>query len=198
MNKILKNIFSEIISFGIFFITFCPGYSGKYIRKIVYKKRFKSLGNKFFSEIGLVVTCPKNISLGSNCSIKRFSSLNACENSKIEIGDNMSVNYNVNINSCNGGHIKIGDNVLIASNVIIRAADHVINNKNKLIRDSGHEGGQIVIGNNVWIGSNCVILKDVNIGDGAIIGAGTIVTRNIEMNEVVVGNKQTKIKNRLE
>ena len=54
----------------------------------------------------------------------------------------------------------------------------------------------ISIGNNVWIGSNCVILKDVNIGDGAIIGAGTIVTRNIEMNEVVVGNKQTKIKNR--
>ena len=198
MNKILKNIFSEIKSFGIFFISFLPGYSGKFIRKIIYKKRFKSLGKNFISEIGLVVIYPKNISLGNDCSIMRFSSINACENSRIEIGDNISVNYNVNINSSNGGYIKIGNNVLIASNVVIRAADHIFNNKNKLIKDSGHKGGQIIIGNNVWIGANCVILKDVNIGDGAIIGAGTIVTHNVEMNEVVVGNKQTKIKNRFE
>ena len=198
MNKILKNILSEIKSFGFFFISFLPGYSGKFIRKIIYKKRFKSLGKKFISEIGLVVTCPKNISLGNDCSIMRFSSINACKNSRIEIGNNISINYNVNINSSNGGYIKIGDNVLIASNVVIRAADHIFNNKNKLIKDSRHKGGQIIIGNNVWIGSNCVILKDVNIGDGAIIGAGTIVTRNVEINEVVVGNKQTKIKNRFE
>ena len=198
MNKILKNILSEIKSFGFFFISFLPGYSGKFIRKIIYKKRFKSLGKNFISEIGLVVIYPKNISLGNDRSIMRFSSINACENSRIEIGDNISVNYNVNINSSNGGYIKIGNNVLIASNVVIRAADHIFNNKNKLIKDSGHKGGQIIIGNNVWIGANCVILKDVNIGDGAIIGAGTIVTHNVEMNEVVVGNKQTKIKNRFE
>ena len=54
MNKILKNIFSEIKSFGIFFISFCPGYSGKFIRKIIYKKRFKSLGKKFISEIAIM------------------------------------------------------------------------------------------------------------------------------------------------
>ena len=198
MIKILKKIFSEIKSFGNFFISFCPGYSGKFVRRIIYKKRFKSLGKQFDSEIGLVVTCPKNISLGNDCSIMRFSSINACENSKIEIGNNISVNHNVNINSCNGGYIKIGNNVLIASNVVIRAANHIFNNKNKLIRDSGHEGGKIIIGNNVWIASNCVILKDVNIGDGAVIGAGTIVTHNVEMNEVIVGNKQTKIKTRFE
>ena len=198
MNKILKNILSEIKSFGFFFISFLPGYSGKFIRKIIYKKRFKSLGKRFISEIGLVVTYPKNISLGNDCIIMRFSSINACENSRIEIGDNIGVNYNVNINASNGGYIKIGDNVLIASNVVIRAANHIFNNKNKLIKDSEHKGGQIIIGNNVWIGSNCVILKDVNIGDGAIIGAGTIVTHDVKMNEIIIGNKQTKIKNRFE
>ena len=164
----------------------------------MYKKIFKSLGKQFDAEIGLVVTHPKNISLGNDCSIMRFSSINACENSKIEIGDNIGVNHNVNINSSNGGHIKIGNNALIASNVVMRSANHIFNNKNKLIRDSGHEGGKIIIGNNVWIGANCVILKDVNIGDGAVIGAGTIVTHNVEMNEVIAGNKQTKIKTRFE
>ena len=131
MIKILKKIFSEIKSFGNFFISFCPGYSGRFVRRIIYKKRFKSLGKLFASEIGLVVTYPKNISLGNDCSIMRFSSINACENSKIEIGNNISVNHNVNINSCNHGYIEIGNGVLIGQNTVLRASDHKISDQNK-------------------------------------------------------------------
>lgn len=195
---ILKKIISEFNSFGVFLLSFFPGYSGRLMRRIIFKNRFKSLGKNFYSEIGIVITYAKNISIGHDCSFMRYSSIIACENSMIEIGDNISVNYNVNINASNGGNIKIGNNVLIASNVVIRAADHIFSNKDKLIKDSGHEGGQINIGNNVWIGSNCVILKNVNIGDGAVIGAGTIVTRDIQTNEVVVGSKQNRIKNRFD
>ncbi len=196
MLKFLKKIFVEILSIVIFLISYCPGYTGNLFRRSFYKMRLKKLGKNLTTEIGLTVTCPQNISVGNNSKFMRYCSINACDQSKIEIGDNISVNFNVNINSTKGGYIKIGDNVLIASNVVIRAADHILNNKDLLIKDSGHAAGQIVIGNNVWIGSNCVILKDVNIGDGAVIGAGTVVTRDVGVNEVVIGNKQTKVKNR--
>jgi acetyltransferase-like isoleucine patch superfamily enzyme len=70
--------------------------------------------------------------------------------------------------------IEIGDNVAIAENVCIRDCD------NHDITSSIHTKTQpIKIGNNVWIGMNATILKGVNIGDGCIIAAGSVVTKDI-------------------
>ena len=197
IKKIIKFLIIEVKSFLEFLIVFFPGASGNYLRGIFYKIRFKKIGKKFNSEIGLNISCPRNISIGDNFRIMRYSSLNACEKSIIEIGNNVSINFNVNINSCSGDYIKIGNNVLIASNVVIRSADHITNSNNTLIINSGHESGKINIGNNVWIGSNCVILKNVTIEDGAVVGAGTVVSKDIKKNEIVVGTKQTKLKDRI-
>ena len=88
-----------------------------------------------------------------------------------------------------GGFIKIGNDVLIGNNVVIRAANHIYNNNNK-INQSGHKGGRIIIGNNVWIGANCVILNNVTLKDGSVIGAGTVVKKNVNSNEMAISSKQ--------
>ena len=152
------------------------------------------LAGQLDTEIGFRLTCPRNIVIGNNANFSRDSSLNSC-NGKINIGDNISVNQNVDINSSDGGFIEMGDDVMIGNNVVIRAADHIYKNKSKKINQSGHEGGKIIIGNNVWIGANCVILKNVTIKDGSVIGAGTVVTKDVDSNELVISNKQVNLKN---
>jgi len=195
--KLLKAIINEFERFLTFFIFFFPGKIGELIRKIFLKIVLNDLGEKFYSEIGLSITGYKNIMIKNNCSFMRYSSINADENSSIKIGNNISVNYNVNINSRDNGHIEIGDNVMIGQNTVLRASDHAIKGKNETTNKQVHTGGKITIGNNVWIGANCVILKNVKIDDNSVIGAGTVVSKHVNKNEVVVGNQQRTLKKTL-
>ena len=75
----------------------------------------------------------------------------------------------------------------------MRASDHTIKDTNEKNR-RGHIGGKIIIGNNVWIGANCVILKNIKIGDNSVIGAGTVINKDVQENEIVVGNQQRVVK----
>ena len=185
----IKKIINEINQILDFLVTYFPGSLGIFLRATIYKRLFLSLGNKFKTEIGFKSTCPNNIVIGSNVSFMRNCSINSCEG-KINLGNDISVNQNVDINSSGGGIIEIGDDVLIGNNVVIRAADHIYKDKSKKINQSGHDGGKIIIGNNVWIGANCVILKNVHIKDGAVVGAGTVIKKDIESNEIAISSSQ--------
>ncbi|ANU46342.1 galactoside O-acetyltransferase [Enterocloster clostridioformis] len=84
------------------------------------------------------------------------------------------------------GKITIGDNALFGPNVAIYTAGHPIHYDS---RNSGYEYGiPVTIGNNVWIGGNCVILPGVKIGDNVVIGAGSVVTKDIPDNVCAAGN----------
>lgn len=185
----IKKIIREFKQFLNFFVTYFPGSSGNMLRRLVYKLRLNGLGKKLNTEIGFKLTCPNNITIGNNASFMRNCSLNSCEG-KINIGNNLSVNQNVDINASDGGLIKIGNDVLIGNNVVIRAANHIYNDKTKKINNSGHKGGQIIIANNVWIGANCVILTNVTLKEGSVIGAGTVVKRNVDSNKLAISSKQ--------
>ncbi len=102
----------------------------------------------------------------------------------IEVGQNFYANHNLVI--LDGTTVKIGDNVFIGPNCGIYTAGHPINEKQ---RNEGLEyAKKIIIGNSVWIGGNVTILPGVTIGDNVVIGAGSVVTKDIPSNSIAYGN----------
>lgn len=104
--------------------------------------------------------------------------------SHIEVGKNFFANYNCTI--IDVAKVKIGDNCLLAPNVSIFTAGHPIYPST---RNSAYEYGKsITIGDNVWIGGNTVICPGVHIGSNVVIGAGSVVTKDIPDWCVAAGN----------
>ena len=82
--------------------------------------------------------------------------------------------------------VKFGDNVFIGPNCGFYTAGHPLDVK---IRNAGIEYAYpITVGNNVWIGGNVCVMPGVTIGDNVVIGAGSVVTKDIPSNVVAVGN----------
>lgn len=88
------------------------------------------------------------------------------------------------------GGIFIGENVLIGHNVVIATLNHLVDPSLR----SGMIPRPVIIGNRVWIGSNSTILPGVTIGDNSIVGAGSVVTKDIPANKIAVGNPAKVIK----
>ena len=104
--------------------------------------------------------------------------------SHIEVGKNFFANYNCTI--LDVAKVSIGDNCFMAPNVAIYTAGHPIYPD---VRSAMWEyGKQVTIGDNVWIGGNTVICPGVNIGSNVIIGAGSVVTKDIPDWAVAAGN----------
>lgn len=102
----------------------------------------------------------------------------------IRLGRRFYANHNLVILDC--ALVTIGDDVMVAPNVVISTATHPIDASTRI---SGLEYAlPITIGNQVWLGANVTVLPGVEIGDGAVIGAGSVVTRSIPANVVAVGN----------
>lgn len=100
----------------------------------------------------------------------------------LRLGARVSINAFVHIWALGG--VTIGDDTLIASHVAITSLTH---DKHAELYSSSNQSRPVVIGRNVWIGAHAVILPGVSIGDGAIIGAGAVVTRDVAARTVVVG-----------
>ena len=77
------------------------------------------------------------------------------------------------------GGVRIGARTLIGYRTQILSGNHVIPPRGERIFDAGHDNKSVEIANDVWIGANCVILPGVTIGEGAVIAAGAVVTKNI-------------------
>ena len=83
-------------------------------------------------------------------------------------------------------HIYVGDHVLFGPNVVLATAAHPIAPQ---LREKGLQYNKpIRIGNNCWIGTGALIMPGVTIGDNTVIGAGSVVTKDIPSNVVAVGN----------
>lgn len=104
--------------------------------------------------------------------------------SHIEVGKNFFANYNCTI--LDVAKVRIGDNCQMAPNVAIYTAGHPVHPDT---RNSAYEYGiEVTIGDNVWIGGNTVICPGVHIGNNVVIGAGSVVTRDIPDWTVAAGN----------
>ena len=102
----------------------------------------------------------------------------------VHIGDGFYANFNLVL--IDDGDIYIGDNVMIAPNVTISPTGHPVHPD--LRRGGTQFSFPVRIGDDVWIGANVVILPGVTIGKNSVIGAGSVVTRDIPENVVAVGN----------
>lgn len=102
----------------------------------------------------------------------------------ITIGDDVYINSGCTI--LDSGHVAIGARSLLGPAVHIYCAEH---HKDSVLRARGQEIARPVeIGCDVWIGGAAIILPGVTIGDGAIIGAGSVVTRSVPSGSIVAGN----------
>ena len=145
------------------------------------------------------------ISIGSNTHIRGFLQI-FTQSGEIEIGNHCYIGEYSKIWSAK--HIMIGDRVLISHNVNIH--DNISHPVDAVSRHSDYlrilgisqmqastfdlKPNPIVINNDAWIGFNSIILKGVTIGEGAIVGAGSVVTKDVPDWAVVAGNPAKIIK----
>ena len=101
-----------------------------------------------------------------------------------ELGDNVYFNANCVILDC--AKVSIGSNTFVGPNVQFYTPIHPLDYKT---RNTFVESAKpISVGKNCWLGGSVIILPGVNIGDGCVIGAGAVVTKDIPENSLAVGN----------
>ena len=109
----------------------------------------------------------------------------------IHVGDNFHADYNCTMLDL--AEIRIGNNCLIGPDVGIYTAGHRLEPE---CRTADVYGQPITIGNDVWIGGHSTILSGVTIGDGAVVAAGSVVTKDVPSRSMVAGNP-AKVKKEL-
>lgn len=156
-----------------------------------------------------------NVQLGRGVYISSGAEVVAQKNEEIVIGDNsfilkgaliypyggsIKIGKNVGINPyCviyGHGGVEIGDNVMIATSCIVIPFNHNFASLQTPINLQGNTCKGIVIGNDVWLGARTTILDGVKIGDGAVIGAGSVVTKDIPRLSIAMGVPAQVIKYR--
>lgn len=125
---------------------------------------------------------------------------------RVEVADSCELNQGVELNPFGGsirlarrvwlgpyvviyghGGVEIGEQTLVSMHCTILSSNHAIPAIGTLIRDTPDELLPTKIGRDVWIGANAVILGGVTIGDGAVVAAGAVVSKNVETGAVVAG-----------
>lgn len=102
----------------------------------------------------------------------------------VHFGNNVYANFNLTL--VDDTHIYVGDNTLIGPNVTISSAGHPIEPN---LRSQNYQYNfPVRIGKNVWLGAGVVIVPGVTIGDNTVVGAGSVVTKDLPSNVVAVGN----------
>ncbi len=121
--------------------------------------------------------------IGENCYIE--PPLHANWGGKhCHFGKGVYANFNLTLVDDN--HIYVGDYTLFGPNVVVATAGHPIDPE---LREKTYQYNfPVHIGKNCWIGASAVIVPGITIGDNVVIGAGSVVTKDIQSNVVAVGN----------
>lgn len=153
----------------------------------------------------IYITKGSNIKIGKSLTLASVSYFNQVgvnhpviirtnsPNARIEIGNNVGISGST-ISAVK--EIVIGNNVLIGSNCVITDNDfHPLSVKDRQHNKHNVKAEKVYIGNDVFIGMNSIILKGTQIGDNSVIGAGSVVTKDIPPNCIAAGNPARIISN---
>lgn len=160
-----------------------------------------------YNKIRILILRLKGIEIENSSIIQSNVYLEQIGNGKIRIGNNCELSQGVIFKTYGGkielkentfigeyvviyghGGVNIGANTLIAMHTCIVSSNHTMPIKRELIRDHPDLLLPVSIGTDVWIGANCSILGGLNIGNGAVVGAGSVVTQDLPEYAVAVGN----------
>lgn len=151
---------------------------GSKLFKLIRRIR-SSVGKHLFDKCGTNINIEKGADFGKG--------------SAISIGNNSGLGINCRVR----GPLDIGDNVMMGPDVVILTSSHNHGRTDIPMNAQGHAlPKRVSIGNDVWIGTRVIILPGVNIGNGAIIGAGAVVTKDVPDMAVVGGCPAKVIKYR--
>ncbi len=198
-----------------------PGAIGIFLRRHFYRSLFKSMGRNVVLGKGITIRHPSKISLGNNVAIDDYSALDARggDDSAISIGDNTIISRNTILRTKDGtisigrgsgigsncllassSKLEIGENLLMASCVCVLAGgEHAFDRVDIPIVTQGMvPRGGITIGRNVWLGTHVTVLDGARIGDETIIGACSLVNRDIPEYAVAYGTPAKVIRDRRE
>jgi len=137
------------------------------------KALFSSCGENVFIEYGFHVDYGDSISIGDRTFINTHCTI---------VDGSKESNRKINI----------GTDCLIGPNVQLLAVSHDVDPNERLSKHNYVD--DIFIGNNVWLGGGVIVLSGVSIGDNSVIGAGSVVTKNIDADSFYAGNPAVKIR----
>ncbi len=149
-------------------------FIGYGIRYLCVKRLAKSCGEKVLIFPGCILHWLENCDIGENVTFHDFCYIDAL------------------------GGVRIGDNTRIAHNCSIISAQHGFDVPGKLLVDSGYTCAKITIKSDVWLATGVVVMQGISIGEGAIVGANSVVTKDVEPYTIVAGVPTKFIKNRFE
>jgi acetyltransferase-like isoleucine patch superfamily enzyme len=146
----------------------------------------------FFSSLKVTILKLVGVKVGKRTTI--YPNVWIFPGKGLNIGDDVDIALGVIITT-NGG-VTIGDRTLLGYRTQILSSNHVIPQGRGRIFGAGHDHAEVIIENDVWIGANCIILPGVRIGEGSVIAAGSVVTKDIEPYSIVAGTPAKFIKSR--
>lgn len=187
-----------------------PGLLGIVLRRLLYPLLFRRMDRGVVIGVGVSLRQPSKIELSRGCFIDDHVSLSArggdetaivlgsevfvgrstvigVRNGRIELGDHCNIGGSCRV-GCSGGTVRIGRQVMVGAFTYIGGGNHRADRTDIPMAQQGQDfKGGVVIGDDVWIGGGCQVLDGVKIGRGAIIGAGSVVTRDIPDYAVAYG-----------
>lgn len=168
------------------------------INRVSYGKKVRVFGLAHISNDGKIVLGERVKLFSTNAFYLTHAAVPNCllktyKNGIITVGKNVEL---TGITIVCASKVEIGDNCMIGSNCVIFDTDiHPIDpTKRRQVCTEIVSTKPVTIGKNVWLGVNCTILKGVTIGDNSIIGAGSVVTGDVDKNSIFAGNPAKLIK----
>lgn len=135
-----------------------------------------------------------NVSIGAGTMIRPSSYYGGTVGEGLIVGDRSSMGASCFV-GCSG-LIVIGNDVMLGPGVRIFSENHRFDSENTTIKSQGVERGTVTIGDNCWIASGVTITTNVRIGDGVVIGAGSVVTKDIPAYSIAAGSPARVIRSR--
>jgi maltose O-acetyltransferase len=164
-----------ILYYGLF--RYLPASSSRYTRWTRFLRR--------------IVCTPLFRFAGANINVERGAAFGTGR--KVSVGNNSGIGINCQI----FGEISIGNWVMMGPDVMFITTSHRFDQTDKPMYAQGISGEKkIVINDDVWIGARCIFLPGVSVGQGSVIGAGSVVTKNIPEFSIAAGNPARVLKSR--